>query len=294
MTDPRLNLKNPLLAGILAFLVPGAGHLYQGRLFKSAIYFCCIFGAFLVGLSMGEWRVVAASHDPSDVDHHFREKKREMNIGFLAQAPVGIFSIPALIQNQRYTGSANKTLKINSQPSQDYPFMGSFHFTTSEHENLTESVTGTLSLDQETEFVEPKGTFQGMTANGQELQCTITSTDKVGQVIRASPRRSITCYVTTTSDDPDRKEGKLIGNIPRPVRNWFAVPLDAKVENDLYRRLGRKYHIALVFTWVAGLLNILAIWDAVEGPAYGYGDEPDPSAEENRNQKEKIAKTSKK
>ena len=41
------------------------------------------------------------------------------------------------------------------------------------------------------------------------------------------------------------------------------------------RRLGRSYEIALLFTWVAGLLNLLAIWDAYEGPAYGYGDEVD-------------------
>jgi hypothetical protein len=31
--------------------------------------------------------------------------------------------------------------------------------------------------------------------------------------------------------------------------------------------------MALVFTWVAGLLNLLAIWDAADGPAYAYGDE---------------------
>lgn len=42
------------------------------------------------------------------------------------------------------------------------------------------------------------------------------------------------------------------------------------------RRLGgKRYEIALLFTWVAGLLNLLAIWDAYEGPAYGYGDEVD-------------------
>ena len=31
--------------------------------------------------------------------------------------------------------------------------------------------------------------------------------------------------------------------------------------------------MASVFTWIAGLLNLLVIWDAVDGPAYGYGDE---------------------
>jgi hypothetical protein len=43
------------------------------------------------------------------------------------------------------------------------------------------------------------------------------------------------------------------------------------------------FELALVFTWIAGLLNILAVWDALEGPAYGYGDEePEPSEGERK------------
>ncbi|MFT5091852.1 MAG: hypothetical protein ACI93T_000671, partial [Porticoccaceae bacterium] len=37
--------------------------------------------------------------------------------------------------------------------------------------------------------------------------------------------------------------------------------------------------LALVYTWIAGLLNILAVWDALQGPAYGYGDE-EPDSDE--------------
>ncbi|MFN9825440.1 MAG: hypothetical protein ACK58J_14935, partial [Planctomyces sp.] len=33
------------------------------------------------------------------------------------------------------------------------------------------------------------------------------------------------------------------------------------------------YDVAAVLTWIAGLLNLMAIWDAAQGPAYGYGDE---------------------
>jgi hypothetical protein len=29
----------------------------------------------------------------------------------------------------------------------------------------------------------------------------------------------------------------------------------------------------MVYTWIAALLNVLVMWDAFEGPAYGYGDE---------------------
>ena len=33
MSDPRINLKNRHWAAVLAFLIPGAGHAYQGRYF---------------------------------------------------------------------------------------------------------------------------------------------------------------------------------------------------------------------------------------------------------------------
>ena len=63
-----------------------------------------------------------------------------------------------------------------------------------------------------------------------------------------------------------------------PVWNWFAVPLDVEQERELHKNLGKFYELAMVFTWVAGLLNLLAIWDALEGPAYGYGDETESDA----------------
>ena len=39
-----------------------------------------------------------------------------------------------------------------------------------------------------------------------------------------------------------------------------------------------------VFTLIAGLLNILAIWDAFEGPAYGFGDEHLDEMDEEENE----------
>ena len=71
--------------------------------------------------------------------------------------------------------------------------------------------------------------------------------------------------------------GELEGTIPRAFMDWYQVPLEDDAVQGMNRRLGRRYEIALLFTWVAGLLNLLAIWDAYEGPAYGYGDEVDQS-----------------
>ena len=45
------------------------------------------------------------------------------------------------------------------------------------------------------------------------------------------------------------------------------------VINGLHPRLGKLVEIGTIYTTVAGLLNILAIYDAYEGPAYAEVDE---------------------
>ena len=47
--------------------------------------------------------------------------------------------------------------------------------------------------------------------------------------------------------------------------------------NGLYPRLGKLVEVGWVYTVIAGLLNILAIYDAYEGPA--YADEPEEPAQ---------------
>ncbi|MDA1040181.1 MAG: hypothetical protein O3A37_07845, partial [Planctomycetota bacterium] len=37
-----IDLRNPLLAAVLGWLVPGLGHLYQGRLFKGRLFLVTI------------------------------------------------------------------------------------------------------------------------------------------------------------------------------------------------------------------------------------------------------------
>ena len=44
--------------------------------------------------------------------------------------------------------------------------------------------------------------------------------------------------------------------------------------NGLHPRLGKLVEIGTIYTTVAGLLNILAIYDAYEGPAYLEYEEP--------------------
>jgi hypothetical protein len=94
------------------------------------------------------------------------------------------------------------------------------------------------------------------------------------------PGRGLGCGVLD-SDEGGRATStrRIVGFVPRPFLDWFEAPLNDDEIQSLNRRLGKRYELALVYTWIAGLLNILAVWDALEGPAYGYGDEEDEEAD---------------
>ena len=61
------------------------------------------------------------------------------------------------------------------------------------------------------------------------------------------------------------------------LRGFFAEPTQAVI-NGQYARLGKLVEISSIYTVVAGLLNILAIYDAYDGPA--HQDEPATATDE--------------
>ncbi len=91
--ETAIELKDPALAALLAWSVPGLGHLYQGRTGKAILYFVCILGTFSYGVYLGGsselgWgRVVYASWRPGD-----------RRLPYLCQLGVGLPAMPALIQ----------------------------------------------------------------------------------------------------------------------------------------------------------------------------------------------------
>jgi hypothetical protein len=53
-----------------------------------------------------------------------------------------------------------------------------------------------------------------------------------------------------------------------PILGGFMAEPLQNVINGLHPRLGKLVEIGTIYTTVAGLLNVLAIYDAYEGPAY--------------------------
>ena len=85
-----VELKDPAIAAVLAWLIPGAGHLYQGRTTKGLLFMICVLGIFFYGLVLGDGRVVYASWRPTD-----------HRLPYLCQVGAGLPALPALVEAHR-------------------------------------------------------------------------------------------------------------------------------------------------------------------------------------------------
>ena len=291
MIDPRIQLKNRHLAAVLAFLIPGAGHAYQGRWFKAAIFSSFVLGLFFWGMSLGEWQVVYARFSTSD---QVPGRSRDKTIGYLSQVAVGIPALPALIQSQRYarSNSDERAGEPHEFPMQTL-FEGLVKFDSAagrwegpvsgplrlgiEDGPFGKEIRGVLKVQEPADHRGQELTLAGNVELGPRLAASaaLVASREFGPPNSAysSTRRAFRSRVIEQRGQLDSPVGEIQGSVPRKFWDWYQVPLQEDALQDLNRRLGRRYEIALLFTWIAGLLNVLAIWDAYEGPAYGYGDE---------------------
>ncbi|REJ97729.1 MAG: hypothetical protein DWQ34_01400 [Planctomycetota bacterium] len=271
MRDPRIDLKTPWLAALLAFLVPGAGHLYQGRYFKAAVYSVCIIGMFITGMRMSDWRAMYLHHPPPGE----RLRGNRNRLQFLAQFGVGAPALYALLQNKRYYGEDNvDRTTIDAPMTAD--FEGELNSSADDLQNAY--VTGTIQLEPaENEFGSEtiNGRLVGTREDGTPIELELISRIELDKPVRADARRDIDGTIYKMTEEGPRAVGALEGTIPRSFLNWFVAPVETKQDREMHARLGKFHELAMVFTWVAGLLNLLVIWDAYDGPAYAYGDETD-------------------
>lgn len=103
-----VDLRNRPLAALLAWMIPGAGHWYQGRRTKSAVFFVCILSTWILGFAVGGSHVVYSSWQPGDKRWHY----------FL-QAPAGLVALPAYIQGRRMNAATDSFMRetnLNYEP----------------------------------------------------------------------------------------------------------------------------------------------------------------------------------
>jgi hypothetical protein len=255
--------RSVVVALLLAVLVPGLGHLFQGRILKGLIYLVGILGLFLWGVKLGEGVVVYNTPE--------RGGARRITLHYAAQLGAGAIAYPALWQQARLNQENRPIRQLEK------PLTAAFSGILSAVDNDNEGgkLEGTVQLMPEPgEYgSETKGTFTG-TLDGQPVELTLAGGFYLDPPIGAGFHRILKCGVASDQKKSPGSGQKIDGWIPRSIMDGYGVPPDPDQLQELTGRLGKLHELALVFTWIAGLLNVLAIWDCVQGPAYGFGDEP--------------------
>jgi hypothetical protein len=105
----RVDLRTPYLAAALAWLWPGAGHIYQRRYAKGVMFMVCILGTYFFGLGLGQGRVVYASWKPGDYRWQY-----------LFQLQTGLPALPALVQSFKTAGGGDPFLVLGERYPEDF------------------------------------------------------------------------------------------------------------------------------------------------------------------------------
>jgi hypothetical protein len=96
ISHPPVPLKDPALAAFLAWLVPGLGHLYQGRTAKAILYFVCLMGTFVYGCYLGGSRELGWGRVV-----YMAWRDDDIRLSYVCQVGIGLPALPALVQANR-------------------------------------------------------------------------------------------------------------------------------------------------------------------------------------------------
>lgn len=281
-SEPRLNLKDRWLALFLAWLIPGLGHLYQGRRFKAAIFFFCILGTFFSGVCLGNGKSV-----------HWSWKSDYRTYWYPAQLMTGIVAAPAYVQgirqnpkeiapdrgnlslDRKLSGECEGTLfdaRIGEEEDQILNLDGRIEIIPSAGAGFDRAVSGEF-----TGFLEPIPGEESPFEEKTPVKLRVTYLRAIDPRIFPSPNREFIVEVEgeTTGEKPVAIRGSIQGIVlnSRGIVDSYCAPLDTVGLEQAHGNLGKYFELGMMYTMIAGLLNVLAMWDAFEGPAYGYSDD---------------------
>ena len=275
--DGRVDLGRFRIATILAWLIPGGGHLYQGRTLKAGIYLVGILSLFVTGMALGDWQPVYASTASEgqlqDGTH------QSLSWSFAPQACMGVSIAPAIFQYFRYEDSDGPLFTTPNRLESDFDgVLTGYSMQPNENLDISIPVRGSFVFNPDR-----TGSLEVQTREGTRISIPLDDSGlELGKPVFGSPRREVEARSLPLQLNAEGVAiRELHGTISRPFIDWFQAPRDTKELDRLHAKLSQQFDVACVFTWIAGFLNLMAIWDAYGGPAYGYGDEEETSDTDN-------------
>jgi hypothetical protein len=96
------NKPYSIWAGVLSYLVPGLGQIYEGRVAKGILFMVCLYGLFFYGMYLGDWKNVHLPHsaekNPPPVNMPNLLANLYNRPQFIGQFWIGVAAWPAIWQ----------------------------------------------------------------------------------------------------------------------------------------------------------------------------------------------------
>jgi TM2 domain-containing membrane protein YozV len=90
------------LAGLLSYLIPGLGQIYQGRVVKGVLFLVCLYSLFFYGMYLGSWNNVYLRKIDKKPNNGLMVRGVLADVAdrlpFLGQFPIGVVAWPAIWQ----------------------------------------------------------------------------------------------------------------------------------------------------------------------------------------------------
>jgi hypothetical protein len=257
MADPQPPANPPPIPrtyapvpALLSYLVPGLGQVVQGRIAKGLLFFVCLYGLFFYGMSLGHWQnVYVPESQPTRTGIWRLIDAVTDRARFLGQAGIGMVAWPAVAQY------------VAGTPYIQLPDGGRGKIVVRKETTSSDPVFEVRAPGEQRGYK-----YKGRT--GDTVEVEVTKPGKGG--------------------GEDIKETLRLPVRGLPVLGTFMGEPDEELMNQLLRDSDKKIELGWMYTVIAGVLNILVIYDAFAGPAF-FGAAKGPAAPKPEEKKEEAA-----
>lgn len=252
-----VDLHDPYWAALLAWLWPGAGHFYQRRFAKGFLFMICVLSTYLFGLGLGHGRVVYASLKTNDVRWQY-----------FCQLGVGIPALPALAQSFKTAKGRDPWFVLCERYPSDYGMSVN-------EKNRTLNGLATLERERQEAYLSKLNQIsdpdQRRAFEQQRASQRKEAIEKQDQLEQASAkneaRARLRCLRIDEREPVEPYSGPTMKDGLMAPPAGPALPNDTDVLSRWHYELKSFFELGTLYTVVAGLLNLLAVYDAFVGPA---------------------------
>ncbi len=254
-------------AAFLSYLVPGLGQIFQGRVGKGVLFLLCVYGLFFYGLALGNWQNVCLPR----VSPYRSFRLGEPQLDALLSEGVPADVVSRLKQQRDKNG---RLIVFDNDFGSKDAFLAALRevLTPAEVEQYRNRIFAAGGVKDDTRF--PEVTLPLGITVPKPVAYRVPFLGQFWVGVVAWPAL-IQYWFYDEELDSDR---------PAPVLGKVMRTPTEEESNLMQNHNDKTWDLGWVYTVIAGVLNVMVIYDALVGPAYipGAGDDKKQAARDKK------------